>query len=65
MKVVGHRPTVSSACDPVASYRRAARLIREADTLNPFPRPRGFVFKARTWADYAAWRRAQSNPRLW
>lgn len=49
-----------------AEYRRRARELQEhADRLNPWPRPRGFVFKARTWGDYEAWRRAQENPRLW
>lgn len=51
--------------DPVERHRRAMVLIRQVDLLNPFPRPRGFVFKARTWTDYEQWRHAQSNPRLW
>lgn len=51
--------------DPVECHRRALRLQEHADRLNPYPRPRGFVFRARTWADYEAWRKAQSNPRLW
>jgi hypothetical protein len=65
IKIVGHRRTVPLAGDPVGNYERAIRLIREMDLVNPFPRPRGFIFKARTWQDYAAWRRAQTNPRLW
>jgi len=40
-------------------------LEAEANVLNPFPRERGFVFKARTWEDYAHWRRNQTNPRFW
>lgn len=51
--------------DPVECRRRALRLQEHADRINPWPRPRGFVFRARTWADYEAWRKAQSNPRLW
>ncbi len=41
------------------------RLEREVDLLNPFPRPRGFVFKARTWQEWEKWRASQDNPRLW
>ncbi len=45
--------------------RRAAILQAQAELLNPYPRPRGFVFKARTRAEYERWRKAQANPRLW
>jgi len=49
-----------------AEARRRARLLQEhLDRVSPFPRPRGFVFKARTWEAYEAWRRSQDNPRLW
>jgi hypothetical protein len=61
-KVVGSR---RHAGDPVSCHRRAVRLMREADKLCPFPRPRGFVFKARTWAEWEAWKKVQANPRLW
>ena len=61
-KVVGTR---RRATDPVSCHRRALALMRQAEKLCPFPRPRGFVFKARTWEDYAEWRKAQPNPRLW
>lgn len=62
MKTVGKlRPNLS----PEESLQRAERLIAEANLLAPHPRPRGFVFKARSWEDYEAWRKAQSNPRLW
>jgi hypothetical protein len=63
MKIVGSRSVNSSS--PAACVRRAERLIAEADRLAPHPKPRGFVFKARTWNEYAAWRLAQPNPRLW
>jgi len=62
MKIVGKRRPPGT---PEAALRRAHVLQRQADLLNPYPRPRGFVFKARSYADYAQWRRAQSNPRLW
>ena len=62
MKVVGHR---SPPATPEEAFRRASRLIREAMRLAPLPRPRGFVFKAKSWEDYERWRAAQSNPRLW
>jgi hypothetical protein len=39
--------------------------IGQADKLSPFLRPRGFVLKARAWAEYEAWRKAQENRRLW
>lgn len=44
---------------------RAWALQQHADRINPYPKPRGFVFKARTREDYEAWRKSQSNPRLW
>ncbi|HEY5811660.1 MAG TPA: hypothetical protein VIT23_03285 [Terrimicrobiaceae bacterium] len=62
MKVVGKRRIPDS---PEESLRRAERLMAEADLLASHPRPRGFVFKARTWEDYEKWRQAQTNPRLW
>ena len=62
VKVVGKRRAPST---PVECYRRAHVLELEVNKLNPYPRPRGFVFKARTRAEYEAWRKAQSNPRLW
>jgi hypothetical protein len=67
MKVVGTRRRRDEAAglDPGEALRRATVLQAQVDLLNPYPRPRGFVFKARTWEDYARWRREQSNPRLW
>jgi hypothetical protein len=62
MKVVGNRQTAKS---PEEALGRAWRLIREAGRLAPHPRPRGFVFKAKTWEDYDRWRASQPNPRLW
>lgn len=67
MEVVGTRRT-SEDLRPLApeeALRRAAILQAQADLLNPYPRPRGFVFKAKTREDYERWRKAQANPRLW
>ncbi len=64
IKVVGTRRR-GVASDP-RSYRERARQLQEhLDRVHPYPKPRGFVYKARTWQDYEAWRRQQSNPRLW
>lgn len=63
MKTVGFRDRFPNS--PADSVRRAERIIAEANRLAPHPKPRGFVFKAKTWHDYAAWRLAQTNPRLW
>ena len=67
MKIVGHRPhsLTPELLTPEEALRRAAVLQAQADALNPYPKPRGFVFKAKTWEEYEAWRKAQSNPRLW
>ena len=62
MEIVGQRrgPQTPEEC-----LRRGIRLIKEAEALVP-PRPRrSFVFKARTWEDYEAWKRAQDDPRYW
>ena len=64
-KIVGCRVPRGATVDPVISYWRAERLIREMDILNPWPRPRGFVFTAKTREEYACWRASQRNPRLW
>ena len=61
-KVVGIR---RRAADPVSCHRRALALMHQAEKICPFPQPRGFVFKARTWQEYEAWKKAQPNPRLW
>lgn len=67
MKVVGSRPTSEDRApiSPEEALRRATILQAQADLLNPYPRPRGFVFKAKTREDYERWRKAQANPRLW
>jgi len=59
MKVVGNRRVVSS---PEESLRRAERLSAEADLLASHPRPRGFIFKAKTWAAYESWKRRRPIP---
>jgi hypothetical protein len=63
-KVVGRR-RFQSQVSPIESHRRAMALQVRVDRLNPFCRPRGFVFKAKSWADYEAWKKKQTNPRLW
>jgi len=63
VKIVGARDLIPAS--PADSVRRAGRIIAEASRLAPHPKPRGFVVKAKTWAEYAEWRRAQTNPRLW
>lgn len=67
VKRVGKRRTSDdlSPISPGEALARAGVLQRQLELLNPYPRPRGFVFKARTREDYERWRRAQSNPRLW
>ena len=62
--VVGKRKRKTSV-NPTENYLRALRLQREVERLNPFPRPRGFVAKFRTWSEYETWRKTQTNPRLW
>lgn len=63
MKIVGQRRRKKES--PEEYRRRALALQEHAERLNPWPRPRGFVFRARTWDEYEAWRRSQENPRLW
>lgn len=67
MKIVGKRRTSEdfSPISPGEALARAWVLQQPAELLNPYPRPRGFVFKARTREEYERWRAAQSNPRLW
>jgi hypothetical protein len=62
MKVIGRKPVLLS---PEENLREAMILIRQAERLSPYPRPRGFVHKAKTYDDYARWRRSQPNPWLW
>lgn len=63
MKVVGGRKNMAQTA--VDYYRRGQRLNAQMNRLNPYPRPRGFVYKARSWEEYERWRREQPNPRLW
>jgi hypothetical protein len=67
MKIVGQRrrSDETAPLPPAEAVRRASVLQAQADLLNPYPRPRGFVFKARTREEYERWRKAQTNPRLW
>jgi hypothetical protein len=67
MKIVGRRPTTGdlTAISPSEALRRATILQAQADLLNPYPKPRGFIFKARTREEYDRWRKGQTNPRLW
>ena len=62
VRVVGKRRPPAT---PEESFARALVLQRQLELVHPFPRPRGFVFKAKTHAEYEAWRKAQKNPRLW
>jgi hypothetical protein len=61
VKLVGQRRHRS----PAENLRRAQELQEFAESRSRFPRPRGFVFKAKTREEYEAWRRNQTNPRLW
>ena len=65
-KIIGHRHVQSTEYhSPVEFHRRALALQARVERLNPFRRPRGFVFKAKTRDDYDVWKRQQTNPRLW
>lgn len=67
VKIIGKRPPTDAVTpiSPAEALRRAMILQAQVELLNPFPRPRGFVFKAKTREEYERWRKAQSNPRLW
>jgi hypothetical protein len=67
MKIVGKRRTSEdlSPVSPGEAFARALILQEQLERINPYPRPRGFVFKARTRQEYEQWRKSQSNPRLW
>lgn len=63
MKVIGKKkPELQT---PEACHRKALQLNAQMEKLNPYQRPRGFVFKAKTWKEYREWRKKQENPRLW
>jgi hypothetical protein len=63
IKIVGRRRR--EPANPAEYVARAVILQRQMEAMNPFPKPRGFVFKARTRQDFEQWRRTQDNPRLW
>ena len=63
VRVVRERPPETGG--PAEYLRRAETLMAEADRLNPWPRPRGFVQRFRTREDYEARKKQQANPRLW
>jgi hypothetical protein len=67
VKILGKRRTSDdlTPISPEEAFRRATVLQAQAELLNPYSRPRGFVFKAKTREEYERWRKAQSNPRLW
>lgn len=60
VKVVGNR----IAETPAEYLAQLRRLCKRLDQWNPYPRPRGQVFKFRTWEDLEKWRQNQTNPRL-
>ncbi len=60
VKVVGNR----IAETPAEYLWQGARLYESLERWNPYPRPRGKVFKFRTWEDLEKWRQSQTNPRL-
>ena len=61
-KIVGRRQPPAT---PQECHTLAAKQYRAAVIMSPFPRPRGFVKKARTWEEMQRWRQEQSNPWLW
>lgn len=63
VRVVGR--TSSIPATPEARALLAAQMYQDALRLNPYPRPRGFVYKAKTWEKYQQWRQQQPNPWLW
>lgn len=65
MKVVGNPNRLRRPASPAEALDRAAKLQAQANALNPHPKPRGFVFKAKSREEYERWRREQANPRLW
>ena len=61
-KVVGKRQPPRT---PQECHALAVKMYRAAIAMSPYPRPRGFVFKARTREEWERWRREQTNPWLW
>jgi len=64
LKIIGRRQS-QRASSPAEYHQRALTLQQGVDRLNPFPKPRGFVFKAKSRDAYESWKRRQTNPRLW
>jgi hypothetical protein len=62
-KIVGRR-LLHRLSSPADDHRRALVLQMQADRLNPFPKPRGFVFKAKSREIYENRKQRQANPRL-
>ena len=62
LKIVGKQKELTT---PQERYALAARQYWAALAMSPYPRPRGFVYKARTWEEYHRWRASQDNPWLW
>ena len=50
---------------PEECLEMVERMNAEVVLLSPFKRPRGFVARFKTYADYEAWKKAQTNPWLW
>jgi len=63
MKTVGRRQ--QQPLSAVEYHQRALTLQKRVSLLNPYPKPRGFVFKAKSWTAYETWKQQQPNPRLW
>ncbi len=62
-KIVGMRRAFSLS--GIQAHRRSVQLMRQVSKINPWSRPRGFVFKAKTREDYETWKKNQKNPWLW
>jgi hypothetical protein len=60
VKVVGKQRKLG----PRDLLLEAGRLCDSVDRWNPYLRPRGQVFKFRTWEARERWRCSQTNPRL-
>ncbi len=60
MKTVGKAKPLG----PLELLRQAQKLRERVDRWNPWLRPRGKVFKFRTWEALEQWRQNQTNPRL-
>jgi len=63
VKTVGRRQ--QQPLSAVEYHQHALTLQERVNLLNPYPKPRGFVFKAKTREIYESWKQRQANPRLW